>query len=174
VPPTEEVHRFTALSAQLTGFDPTALEATGLTGTYCEVAARQLGPELLARLLLPGRQHTEPADRPDEEPSAQPDAEVDAEVDADVDAAARAVTYLWYTGTWPGPPPFVVSARSYAEGLVWKAAGLRAPATGPGGYGSWAGPAGPGGSGPAPGGLETVAPGAPATPGAPGASGSAR
>ncbi|MER6913581.1 hypothetical protein ABT354_18085 [Streptomyces sp. NPDC000594] len=121
MPTTDDLGRFLALSARLTGFDQVALEATGLVREYRAVAREQLGEERFARLLGSG----DPlGGEPDGEPTA----------------AARALTFLWYTGSWPGPPPFLVSPRAYAEGLVWKAAGLAAPATGPGGYGSWAGP----------------------------------
>ncbi|WP_190020314.1 hypothetical protein [Streptomyces hiroshimensis] len=118
MPITDDLHRFTALSARLTGFDVVALEATGLTEVYRAVAAERLGAERYARLL---RELGEPDDA----------------MDGELREAAQAVTYLWYTGSWPGPPPTVVSPRAYAEGLVWKAAGLKAPATDPGGYGSW-------------------------------------
>ncbi|MFE5547591.1 hypothetical protein ACFQ71_27735 [Streptomyces sp. NPDC056534] len=108
------------MSARLTGFDGTDLEATGMAEAYRAVAAEQLGPKRYARLLraLP----EEPADAGDPE----------------LRKAAEAVTYLWYTDSWPGPPPFLVSPRAYTEALAWKAAGLKAPATAPGGYGSWA------------------------------------
>ncbi|MFD9818891.1 hypothetical protein [Streptomyces violascens] len=117
---TDDLPRFAALSARLTGFDEVALEATGLTEVYRAVAAEELGPERYARLL---RELREPA----------------ADMDGELREAAQAVTYLWYTGSWPGPPPTVVSPRAYAGALVWKAAGLKAPATDPGRYGSWGG-----------------------------------
>ncbi|MFD9882668.1 hypothetical protein ACFWZT_14595 [Streptomyces alboflavus] len=85
---------------------------------YRAVAAQELGAQRYTRLL---RELLDPDDV----------------MDGELREAAQAVTYLWYTGSWPGPPPIVVSPRSYAEGLVWKAAGLKAPATDPGGYGSW-------------------------------------
>ncbi|MBW8737097.1 MAG: hypothetical protein JF621_08190 [Streptomyces turgidiscabies] len=116
---TDETSGFTALSQELTGFDEATLRGTGLAGTYLAVAAEQLGPDRLRRLL---------------EASGGPL----GELDDDLRGAARALTHLWYTGSWPEPSPFVVSARAYAEGLVWKAAGIAAPATAPGGYGSWA------------------------------------
>ncbi|WP_438290585.1 hypothetical protein [Streptomyces sp. HUAS TT7] len=118
MPTTDDLPRFIDLSARLTGFDEVALEATGLTEVYRAVAVEELGAERYARLL---RELREPDDV----------------LDGELREAARAVTYLWYTGSWPGPPPIVVSPRAYAEGLVWKAAGLKAPATDPGGYGSW-------------------------------------
>ncbi|MFD3945130.1 hypothetical protein [Streptomyces sp. NPDC058579] len=117
MPNRDETQRFTALSVRLTGFDEVALEATALAEVYRSVAAGQLDAERYQRLLR------------------DPD---DDALDSDLREAARAVTYLWYTGSWPGSPPIVVSPRAQAEGLVWKAAGLHAPGTDPGGYGSWA------------------------------------
>lgn len=122
VPITDETQRFTALSARLTGFDPGDLAATGLVEVYRAVAAEQLGSERYERLL---RELGDPR-----EPRA---------ASGELRVGARAVTYLWYTGSWPGTPPRLVSPHAYAEGLVWKAAGVPAPATDPGGYGSWTG-----------------------------------
>ncbi|MGY5128268.1 hypothetical protein [Streptomyces nigrescens] len=107
------------LSAQLTGFDGAYLRATGLVEVYRAVAVEQLGTDLFGRLLCERGLPT-------------------GDLDDDLLDAARAVTLLWYTGSWPGPPPFVVSPRAYAHGLAWRAAGLVAPATTPAGYGSWA------------------------------------
>ncbi|MFF0473924.1 hypothetical protein [Streptomyces sp. NPDC004284] len=118
---TDETQRFTALSARLTGFDAGDLVATGLIEAYRTVAERELGSKRYGRLL---RELGEMCELPlsDDESTE----------------GARAVAYLWYTGSWPGSPPRLVSPRAYAEALVWKAAGLTAPAAAPGGYGSWA------------------------------------
>ncbi|MHC5904358.1 hypothetical protein ACVNF4_10695 [Streptomyces sp. S6] len=115
----DQTAEFIALSQELTGFAPEALRGTGLVETYLSVAAEHLGRERLGRLL---------------EVSGRPP----GELDDDLLDAARTLTHLWYTGSWPKPSPFVVSPRAYAEGLAWKAAGIAAPATTPGGYGSWA------------------------------------
>ncbi|MFB7512279.1 hypothetical protein [Streptomyces sp. NPDC056144] len=120
MPHTDDTQPFLTLSARLTGFDESALVATGLTETYRAVARERLGAELYGDLL---DACADPAGLTDE-PTAR---------------AARSVTYLWYTGSWPGPPPTLVSGRSYTEALVWKAAGIAAPATAPRGYGSWSG-----------------------------------
>ncbi|MFE9134546.1 hypothetical protein [Streptomyces sp. NPDC007355] len=90
------------------------LEATGLAEVYRAVAAERLGADRYARLVHEPR-------------------EPDETMGGELREAARAVTYLRYTGNWPGTP------HAYAEGLVWKAAGLRAPATDTQEYGSWAG-----------------------------------
>lgn len=118
---TDDTRRFAALSARLTGFDEAALEGTGLAEAYRTVASEQLGTRRFERLL-------------------REEGLLDERTTGDLLEAARAVTYLWYTGSWPGPPPFVVSPRAHAEGLVWKAAGLVAPATEPQVHGSWSEP----------------------------------
>jgi len=115
----DQTAEFIALSQELTGFDAETLRGTGLTETYLTVAAEQLGEDRLGRLLGTGGRSL-------------------GELDDDLIGAARTLTHLWYTGSWPEPSPFVVSPRAYAEGLAWKAAGIAAPATAPGGYGSWA------------------------------------
>ncbi|MFF2774249.1 hypothetical protein ACFVU3_05005 [Streptomyces sp. NPDC058052] len=129
---TDERRRFGALSARLTGFTETELTATGLTEAHRALAAERLGPDLYARLLHEARD-------PDEAVRHA----VDDVVDDELAHAARAVTYLWYTGGWPGGPPAPAESRASAEALVWKAAGLAAPGTAPGGYGSWADESGP-------------------------------
>ncbi|MET8750804.1 hypothetical protein ABZW32_12010 [Streptomyces sp. NPDC004667] len=116
---SDDTSDFTALSARLTGFDEEELRATGLCDAYRRVASEQLGTGRFERLLRG---------------AARPG----GGTDGGLPDAARAVTLLWYTGSWPGPPPFVVSPLAYAQGLAWKAAGLMAPATEPAGYGSWA------------------------------------
>ncbi|MER7949282.1 hypothetical protein ABTY59_18020 [Streptomyces sp. NPDC096079] len=127
MPLTDDIQRFTELSARLTGFPAADLAATGLVEVYREVAAGELGAERYERLLREFRDPRGPST---------------ATLAIGLSAEARSVTYLWYTGSWPGPPPRLVSSRAYAEGLVWKAAGLAAPAAAPGGYGSWAGGSG--------------------------------
>ncbi|MFE9040605.1 hypothetical protein ACFYOG_06775 [Streptomyces sp. NPDC007818] len=127
MPLTSDTQRFAALSARLTGFDEATLEATGLTEEFRATAAERLGPGIYARLLRE---------------AGGPGESVGDTMDREVRDAARQVAYLWYTGGWPGSQPVVTSARAYAEALAWKAAGLTAPATDPGGYGSWAGASG--------------------------------
>ncbi|MFE0459132.1 hypothetical protein ACFW1A_07690 [Kitasatospora sp. NPDC058965] len=102
---------FIARSAELTGFSADELLATGVVDEYLAVVVRELGIDRYCRLLL---------DDPDP-------------------AAARAVTRLWYTGSWDsGGDTYVVSPRAYAAGLVWRAIGVPAPGTAGAGYGSWA------------------------------------
>ncbi|GAA2142328.1 hypothetical protein GCM10009760_27360 [Kitasatospora kazusensis] len=121
--------QFIAVSAELTGFDTDELRGTGLAGLYRTVLLERAGAEQLSRLTAPS-------------PSPIP-GEVGTHADEPQRELARAVTHLWYTGTWTGTgqaadEPFVVSARAYAGGLVWRSFGGHAPGTTPQGYGSWA------------------------------------
>ncbi|MFE2286252.1 hypothetical protein ACFXDJ_19050 [Streptomyces sp. NPDC059443] len=117
-----EVEEFLALSSHLTGFGPDELREGGLASELLAVVLDQIGTETYRRL------------------AAAPDAP-----DEELVAAAEALTLLWYTGNRPGPAggggPFVVSPRTYAGALVWRAIGGHAPGTSAPGFGSWAAPA---------------------------------
>ncbi|MGK4579153.1 hypothetical protein [Kitasatospora sp. HPMI-4] len=123
------VAEFTALSSALTGFTPAELRGTGMAGVYRSLVVQRAGSELLDRLAaaVAGAAASALGDGPERE-------------------LARAITHLWYLGTWPGlrgsafpeeDAAFVVSARAYTEGLVWRTFGGHAPSTGSPGHGSW-------------------------------------
>ncbi|MCX4404263.1 hypothetical protein OOK58_01690 [Streptomyces sp. NBC_01728] len=133
-----ELHQFAALSANLTGFDCRELQETGMMHTYRQVVVDQAGAERLDRLA------GSVAGSPDGPPRLEDDSAREL---------ARAITHLWYVGTWPGLPhplspdngasapeagPYVVSSRAYEQGLVWRAFGGNAPGTAAQGHGSWA------------------------------------
>ncbi|MFI9274383.1 hypothetical protein ACIGXM_27290 [Kitasatospora sp. NPDC052896] len=138
--PTTE--RFLAVSAELTGFAADELRATGLVAGHLATLRREVGPEHADRLTaLPAGVGHAPQLITDE-----PLREV-----------ARALTHLWYTGSWPGLPepvrtalgretaaaaPYTVSADSYAGGLLWQTIGGHAPGTHAPGFGSWTAPPG--------------------------------
>ncbi|MFC9330115.1 hypothetical protein [Kitasatospora sp. NPDC057015] len=123
---------FLHLSAELTGFGVEELSATGLAETY-RALVEGADPHALDRLRSAvARTAGHPPDFPDEA----------------VRELARTLVQLWYLGSLPGPPPgqgapapaglpTVVSARAYAEGLVWRTFGARAPGTAAPGHGSW-------------------------------------
>lgn len=135
-----ELHEFVALSAKLTGFDSGELQESGMVRVYHEVVVEQVGAERLEGLADSVAVFTDGPPRFEDDVARE---------------LARAITHLWYLGTWTGvscPPlpdagvapsgsgPFVVSSRAYAQGLVWRAFGGHAPGTVAQGYGSWAGP----------------------------------
>ncbi|MFE4863197.1 hypothetical protein [Streptomyces sp. NPDC056670] len=124
------VGAFVDASARLTGFGAEELSALGMAETYRAVVVTQAGSERCARLV-----------------DALSGSGSAVTLDGELLDLAREVTHLWYTGSWPGRPgesgSFVVSAASYAAGLVWRTLDGHAPGTRPAGFGSWAGvPAG--------------------------------
>ncbi|WP_199854955.1 hypothetical protein [Streptomyces dioscori] len=133
-----ELHQFAALSADLTGFDCRELQETGMLHTYRQIVVDQAGAERLDRL----------ADAVAGTPDSPPRFEDDSAREL-----ARAITHLWYVGTWPGLPdslppgngagtpeagPYVVSSQAYEQGLVWRAFGGNAPGAAAQAHGSWA------------------------------------
>ena len=112
---------FVSLSAALTGFDVSELRATAMVPRYLATVLAEADEDQYRRLV-------ETAEN------------LDAVDDPDVLDLARAITHLWYLGVWPGPEPFTVSPRAYAEGLVWKALHTNAPGAVPSGFGSWSRP----------------------------------
>ncbi|WP_280726086.1 hypothetical protein [Kitasatospora sp. MAA4] len=121
-----DVERFVELSVKLTGFDAGELGAAGVAAEYLWVVSQQLGAERYERL-ADALDRLEPAELADE----------------GLREAARAVAHLWYLGVWPGIGPeqaFVASARSAAQGLVWRTIDGQAPGTPGPGPGSWARP----------------------------------
>ncbi|WHA44030.1 hypothetical protein [Agrobacterium larrymoorei] len=138
---------FVSLSSTLTAFTEFHLLGTGMAKAYLAALDHVVGEDITDRLLEAFD------DIPDGEEHERRKA-IRAKILGDemLGDVARALTKLWYSGTWfelPhrwserfGPKPndttFVVSPEAYVEGLLWKAigahpAGARAP-----GYGSWA------------------------------------
>ncbi|MYV90354.1 hypothetical protein [Streptomyces sp. SID1034] len=125
-----EVGAFVDVSARLTGFGAQELSALGMGETYRAVVLAQVGSERCARLV---------------DALSGPGSHAAAHLDGELLELARAITHLWFTGSWPGRPgdsgSFVVSSASYAAGLVWRTLGGHAPGTRPAAFGSWAGTA---------------------------------
>ncbi|MEV6046239.1 MULTISPECIES: hypothetical protein [Streptomyces] len=122
-----EVGAFVDASARLTGFGADELTALGMGETYRAVVLAQAGSERCTRLV---------------DALSGPGTPAAVRVDGELLELARAITHLWYTGSWPGRPggsgSFVVSSASYAAGLVWRTLGMHAPGTRPDVFGSWA------------------------------------
>ncbi|MET9616533.1 hypothetical protein [Kitasatospora indigofera] len=149
---TEE---FLLLSAELTGFGVGQLSATGLADTYRSLVLERAGPNRLDRLRAAvaagaGR----PPAFPDESVRELARAVVHlwylgtwpglAPADADRTADGAADERVARSGDGAdervarsADGPFVVSSRAYAEGLVWRTFGARAPGTVPQEHGSW-------------------------------------
>ena len=144
------VERFLALSAALTGYDTTALRATGMLETYWDTVTRVVGGRLTGELLsawdevlaasggLPERIHEGLERRVLD--------------DDDLGPVARNVVVLWYVGQWTQMPRAwrdrhgasaedgtrVVSPAAYREGLVWDAIAAHPMGAKQQGFGAWA------------------------------------
>nr|BAM98988.1 hypothetical protein [Streptosporangium amethystogenes] len=131
---------FVKLSAKLTGFDASELRATGMAHSYQTTIMNEIDDSQYERLV---------------EALLKFSGDPLTAGDLDVLDFARAITYLWYVGVWPRLPEathavigrpgrpnaaFTVTARGYAEGLVWKCFHGNAPGTAAPGFASWSDP----------------------------------
>ncbi len=134
----QDTEKFVALCVPLTGFTAFDLYATGMAGLYLATARKQVGADRFGAFLSAWREAHDKGTPPEQLPP------VHREV-------ARAVTYLWYTGSWPRIAPeahallrretanteVMASADSYPEGLVWRAFNGHANGSKPPGFGTW-------------------------------------
>lgn len=144
--------RFLATSAALTGFDEADLLGTGLVDVYLDELSTVIGDvDLDAFLAAADAALTRGAGDP-----ARTEAAIASEVIAHArfGPIARAVITMWYLGTWnrlpdawwgtrprsPRDVDRVISAASYVESLVWRAAGTHPPGAKQPGFGSWSFP----------------------------------
>ncbi|TVL90845.1 hypothetical protein [Streptomyces sp. SAJ15] len=141
VPPeaSADAEGFVRISAHLTGFRPFDLHATGMARPYLDTVLAQVG-----------RPHFDRFVRALVDAGRDP-ARIEDETCREI---ARAITYLWYLGSWPRLPrsvhaalerevanvEFVVSPQAYTEGLVWRTFGGHPPGAKPPGFGTWADP----------------------------------
>jgi hypothetical protein len=133
--------RFVRLSMPLTGFPIYDLYGTGMARLYLDTALSQVGSPQVEEFLDAWERALRAND---------PLAEL-SPLHREI---ARAVVYLWYTGSWPRLAPaahaalrrqvpndeFVASPSSYPEGLVWRAFGAHPAGAKPPGFGTWADP----------------------------------
>lgn len=140
---------FLSLSCALTAFSEFNLLGTGLAHRYLQTLDDVVGVEITDRLLKAFAAIPE-----GDEKQRNHVLRVTILGDELLGDVARALTKLWYSGTWfelPagwterfGPKPndttFVVSPDAYVEGLLWKAIGAHPAGAKAPGYGSWAYP----------------------------------
>ena len=146
MPPRHQL--FVDMSAALTGFSPFQLHGTGMTAAYLTELDAILTEDLVDQLLaaFPRAVHGSAA----LEPGA-----VDALLeDPAWGPPARAITLMWYCGTWTRLPDawraehgvrdhdtdHVVSTAAYQAGLQWVAAGAHPIGARQQGFGSWSFP----------------------------------
>lgn len=143
---------FLEFSSRVTAFTVFELRGTGQADAYFDTVVGVVGDGLLGDLLAIDEAIRAETDGDD----AARDRLLRARIFSDerLGPVARNILKLWYIGTWYALPQdwheaygsvdddstFVVSAASYAEGLVWPAIGANPPgAKGPG-YGTWSAP----------------------------------
>ena len=150
-PATEtSLELFLSFSRTLTGFSVPELWGTGMVQTYYQLIPSIVGEPMFGALLTRWRDTYIRG--------AGDDSFLDELVttqifeDATYGPLARNLAALWYLGTWSQLPAdwrnvhgawsgdvnFVVSSKSYTEGLVWKAIHSHPKAAKQPGYGSWA------------------------------------
>ena len=140
---------FLALSVEVTGYDATDLEGTGLVDEYQALVESVTGSAIAAQLY----------DTMEEVHRAAPGAARERAMRIDVLASPilwpvlANLIQLWYTGQWNAMPPacyqvsgakksaddttHVPSVRAYAEQLAYRAAGAHPPGAKPTGHASW-------------------------------------
>ena len=148
----DQLARFVALSAVITGFREFELHGTGHAGEYMSTVVDTAGAGVLAELLDAWTHVSDEAGGGGD--ALQRALRRDVFSDPKLGPVARNIIRLWYIGVWYALPPawmdaygalernstFTVSPSAYTNGLVWTAIGGNPPgARGPG-YGSWAGP----------------------------------
>ena len=130
------------LSAALTGLSPVMLHGTGMTQAYLEKISSIVPATLLDRLFDIFENGSET--------SAPGDLTLILD-DPDLGPVARAITVLWYCGTWTGLPDSwrarngaapadatgVVSVAAYQAGLQWTVVGAHPAGARQQGFGAW-------------------------------------
>jgi hypothetical protein len=141
---------FLSFSATLTGFGAAELWATGMVRTYYALLPSIVGDRIFGELLSRWRDTYIRGEG--DEPLLDELVTTQILDDPKFGPLARNLAALWYLGMWNQLPAEwrnvhgawandvtnVVSPKSYAEGLVWKAIHTHPPAAKQPGYGSWA------------------------------------
>lgn len=150
-PATESsLELFVSFSRTLTGFSVPELWGTGLVPDYYKLIPSIIGDTMFGSLL--SRWRDTYIRGAGDDPFLDELVTTQIFEDDTFGPLARNIAALWYLGTWTQLPPawrnvhgawandanFVVSGKSYTEGLVWKAIYSHPKAAKQPGYGSWA------------------------------------
>jgi hypothetical protein len=148
----DQLARFVAFSADVTGFTEFELLGTGQAPEYLSTVIGVVGEQAAEELLAAhGRVATEAAPNP---PGLGDLLRRDIFSDEKLGPIARNVVKLWYVGLWYQLPKawseafgarerdttFAPSPTAYTEGLLWPAIGANPPGAKAPGYASWAAP----------------------------------
>ncbi|MCX2729276.1 hypothetical protein OOZ19_03415 [Saccharopolyspora sp. NFXS83] len=149
----EDPRYFIDMSVPLSGFDPLALQGTGMTELYLRVALEHSGSAVLLQLYRHCATEREEKKKDPNRDFRLPEAR-------HVSAVACAIAKMWYLGAWYGfsaqvyavlveeagktaerlapNEPYMVSPDAYVNGLLWQLTGGHVPGAKPPGFGSWA------------------------------------
>lgn len=130
---------FLDISAWLTGYDQTRLQATGLTETYLQ----KLTDNTTATTLKDFYQQAEKIVKLAASDHAQALNETTSTLmhSSNFDATAQKIILMWYTGQWfedPSKGGEQINAQSYVQSLVWPTAEVHPPGAKQPGFASWA------------------------------------
>ncbi len=145
---TDDLSRFLALSAVLTGFRKIDLLGTGMARRYYEELCAVVGDLTAAEFLTAA---SDCLGGTDKDVAAVETGVGNLLKDPRHGPLARNVIKMWYLGNWSQLPPewraangisardvdHVVSAMAYQEALVWRVAGSHPPGAKQAGFGTW-------------------------------------
>jgi hypothetical protein len=135
---------FLDISAWLTGFNQTRLQATGLTQVYFATLVENSTPADVTEFFIQASEILLLADNDKDAALARTSAILMPA--SSYDAMGQKLILMWYTGQWfTNPADFTapapqISPQSYVESLVWPAAEVHPPGAKQPGYASWAEP----------------------------------
>lgn len=136
------INLFLEISAHLTGFSKTELEATGMLNTYYDTILAKTSGENVEFFF---KNVHDILNDPEQTSQLEESIKMQLMPDHLYNALAKNIIMLWYTGSllnMAANVPFftsnVVNAEAYKQGLMWDAAHAHPPGAKQPGYGSWA------------------------------------
>ena len=139
-----QLEKFLALSARLTGFDIIDLQAKGVGQAYLDALIQGAGTDNVQDLLNKASQLR------DDDEDLLKNHIWKHEKDGPL---ARNIVLMWYLGSWlplpvewhkkhkqPRVKEYVISVDTYLQALQWDVIGAHPPGAMPGGFGSWSDP----------------------------------
>ncbi|MGO4291256.1 hypothetical protein [Chitinophaga sp. RAB17] len=128
----KDTKTFLSISVYLTGYDEMTLLGTGMLESYYNVMIHENSIDLVSAFLATSTKILA-VNSPD----------IDHEIEqllmnnVKLSGLTKNIIMMWYTGNWNNN---VISAQSYIQGLVWKAADTHPPGAKQPGYASWQNP----------------------------------
>jgi len=125
---------FEEFSILITGFCLSEIQGTGLSETYYDVIAKEIGEKVFIGLLGTfNNLDIKDCNHLTEMESICADEIIESKYNDTINT----IILLWYTGQWNGQESYIVSSASYIEGLVWSAIQAHPMGAKQPGYGTW-------------------------------------